>query len=121
VANVVHGMLLAAEKGKGGEIYFLTDGDFVEVRAFLSQLLQAYNVSPPDGELPFWVARAAAFAAEAAWSLLHLRGEPPVTRSAVRLIGQEVTVVDDKARRELGYAPIVSRADGVAQLSAGDR
>jgi len=118
VANVVHGMLLAAEKGKGGEIYFLTDGDSVEVRGFLSQLLQAYNVSPPVAALPFWVARLAAFAAEAAWSLLRLKGEPPVTRSAVRLIGQEVTVVDDKARRELGYAPIVSRAEGLAQISA---
>jgi nucleoside-diphosphate-sugar epimerase len=116
VTNVVHGMLLAAEKGKGGEIYFLTDGEPIEVRGFLSQLLEAAGVTPPEGELPFWLARAAAWTAEAAWKTLRLSGAPPVTRSAVLLIGREVTVVDVKARRELGYAPLISRVEGLAAL-----
>jgi nucleoside-diphosphate-sugar epimerase len=117
VTNVVHGMLLAAQKGKGGEIYFLTDGEPVEVRGFLSQLLSAAGVTPPDTELPFWLARAAAWTAEAVWKMLRLSGEPPVTRSAVHLIGREVTVVDDKARRDLDYTPVISRAEGLAQLT----
>jgi nucleoside-diphosphate-sugar epimerase len=116
VDNVVHGMLLAAEKGKGGEIYFLTDGEPVEVRGFLSQLLQAEGVTPPNGTLPRWVARAVAYVAELAWTLFRLSGEPPVARSEVRLIGEEVTVVDDKARRELGYAPVITRDDALASL-----
>jgi nucleoside-diphosphate-sugar epimerase len=117
VKNVVHGMILAAEKGQGGQIYFLTDGEPIEVRGFLSQLLQAEGVTPPDGDLPFWTARAAAWTAEAVWKLFGLSGEPPVTRSAVRLIGQEVTVSDEKARRELGYAPVITREQGVAELA----
>jgi nucleoside-diphosphate-sugar epimerase len=116
VKNVVHGMILAAEKGKGGEIYFLTDGEPVEVRGFLSQLFQAEGVTPPEGNLPFWLARAAAWTVEAVWTLFGLSGGPPVTRSEVRLIGEEVTVVDDKARRELGYTPVISREQGLAEL-----
>jgi nucleoside-diphosphate-sugar epimerase len=118
VKNVVHGMILAAEKGKGGEIYFLTDGEPIEMRGFLSQLMQKEGVTPPEGELPFWVARAAAWTAEAVWKLFSLAGEPPVTRSAVRLIGEEVTVVDDKARRELGYQPVITRDQGLAEINA---
>jgi RNase P/RNase MRP subunit p29 len=39
-----------------------------------------------------------------------------VTRTAIALVGQEVTVVDAKARRELGYTGHVSRERGLAEL-----
>jgi len=116
VDNVVHGMLLAAEKGRGGEIYFLTDGEPIEVRAFLTKLLESVNVKPGDGELPRWLAGALATVVEAVWKLFRLKSDPPVTRTEVLLIGDEVTVVDEKARRELGYAPVITRDQGLAQL-----
>ena len=62
------------------------------------------------------MARAGAWLAELVWKTFRLSGEPPITRSAVRLIGEEVTVVDDKARRELGYTPIVTIEQGIAEL-----
>jgi hypothetical protein len=34
----------------------------------------------------------------------------------VRLIGDEVTVDDTKARRELGYAPVLTREEGLAEM-----
>ena len=116
VDNVVHGMLLAAEKSPGGQIYFLTDGEPIEVRRFLTQVLEKSGVTPGPGSMPRWVARAGAWLAELAWKTFGLSGEPPITRSAVRLIGEEVTVVDDKARRELGYTPIVTIEQGIAEL-----
>jgi nucleoside-diphosphate-sugar epimerase len=116
VDNAVHGMLLAADRSRGGEIYFLTDGEPVELRLFLTQLLEKAGVTPGDGSVPRWLARAAAWLAELAWRTFHLAGEPPITRSAIRLIGEEVTVVDDKARRELGYAPVVTREQGLAAI-----
>jgi nucleoside-diphosphate-sugar epimerase len=118
VKNVCAGLIACAERGRGGEIYFFTDGESIEVRAFLTQLLATQGVTPGDGELPYWVARAAAWTAETAWRLLRLEGAPPVTRSAVRLIGDEVTVDDAKARRELGYTPVISRAAGLAEMGA---
>lgn len=118
VKNVCAGLIACAERGRGGEIYFLTDGEDVEVRGFLTQLLETQGVTPGDGALPLWTARAAAWTAEAVWRLFGIRGEPPVTRSAVRLIGEEVTVDDTKARRELGYAPVITRAAGLAELTA---
>lgn len=121
VKNVCAGLIACAERGRGGEIYFLTDGEPVELRGFLTALLQTQGVTPGDGELPYWLARAAAWGAEAVWRLLRRPGEPPVTRSAVRLIGDEVTVDDGKARRELGYAPVVTREAGLAEMRARAR
>jgi nucleoside-diphosphate-sugar epimerase len=121
VDNVVEGMLLAADRGQGGEIYFLTDGEPVEMRAFMTAMLATQGVDPGDRTLPLWLARAAAFTVEGVWSLFGLRKQAPVDRTAVRLIGEEVTVSDDKARRELGYQSKTTRDAGlIAMKLAGD-
>lgn len=121
VDNVVEGMLLAAERGKGGEAYFLTDGEPVEMRTFLSELLRANGTEPPSGSIPRSVARAAAAFTDVIWRTFSLTRQPPVTPMALCLIGQEVTVSDAKARRELGYTAAVSIADGIAECATRSR
>lgn len=117
VANCVEGMLLAAEKGKGGEIYFLTDGEPVEFREFITALLKTQGVDPGDKTIPFGLAAATAIVSEALWGFLRLPGRPPVTRTELLLAGQEVTVSDAKARRELGYQGRVSREEGLREMA----
>ncbi len=117
VRNVCEGILCAAAAGRPGEIYFLTDGEPVEFRAFVSDLLRTQGIEPPERSLPFGVVFAAAGALEAAWRWLPLSGHPPITRAALRLVGEEVTVVDTKARREIGYAARVSREQGLRELT----
>lgn len=117
VRNVCEGILCAAAAGRPGEIYFLTDGEPVEFRAFVSDLLRTQGAEPPARSLPFGVAYAAAAAMETAWRWLPLSGRPPITRAALRLIGEEVTVVDAKARREIGYTSRVSREQGLHELA----
>lgn len=111
VDNVVEGALLAAEKGKGGEAYFLTDGEPVDFRAFMTKLLATQGVDAGTRSVPRWVAKTTA--ALTAWMK-----RPPVTKQAVALIGGEVTVVDDKARRELGYRGAVTMDAGLAEMRA---
>ena len=45
--------------------------------------------------------------------------QPPVTKTAIALVGHEVTVDDAKARRELGYAGKVTREAGLAEMRGG--
>ncbi len=111
VDNVVEGALLAAEKGKGGEAYFLTDGDPVDFREFMTKLLAAHDVDAGKRSVPRWVAKTVA-------SLTSWMSRPPVTKQAVALIGGEVTVVDEKARRELGYQGSVTLDAGLAEMRA---
>jgi nucleoside-diphosphate-sugar epimerase len=116
VANVCEGLLLAAERGGDAQIYFLTDGEPIEMRGFLAALLATQGVEPGSRSVPRWLARALAWASELAWRTLPLGGEPPITRTAVRLVGEEVTVDDGKARRELGYVGRMSREAGLAAM-----
>jgi len=119
VDNVCEGLLLAAEKGRGGEAYFLTDGAPVELRGFITRLLASRGVDPGDKSIPASLALAAAYVVEFVWEIaapFGLQGEPPVTRMAVHLFGEPVTVNDAKARRELGYVGAVSREQGYATL-----
>ncbi len=117
VANVVEGLLLAAEKGRAGEVYFLTDGEPVKFREFLTRMLATQDVHVGDGSLPRGLARALAAVCEALWRALPLPGKPPVTRMVVYLFGEEVTVSDAKARRELGYRGRMSIDDGLKGMT----
>jgi nucleoside-diphosphate-sugar epimerase len=118
VRNVVEGTLLAAERGRGGEAYFLSDGKPVVFREFMTRMLATRGVTPPDKNVPRWVALTFATVSEWLWDTFSLSGMPPATRMAIQLGGGEVTVSDAKARRELGYQGKVSVEQGLAALEA---
>jgi nucleoside-diphosphate-sugar epimerase len=119
VDNVVEGLLLAAERGRPGEAYFVTDGEPVVFREFVTALLQTQGVEAPNRSLPTWTAAPMARLAEAAWKVLPLRGAPPMTKFRSWLLTQECTIDISKARAELGYEPIVTQDQGLAQLRTG--
>jgi len=118
VDNVVEGLILAAEKGRPGEAYFVTDGEPVVFREFVTAMLETQGVEPPGRSLPAWTAGPLARVAETAWKLLPLSGAPPMTTFRSWLLTQECTIDISKARGELGYAPIVTHEQGLAELRA---
>jgi len=116
VANTVEGILLAAEKGRGGQAYFLTDGDDVEVREFFTRCAEAFGVDLGDKSIPHAAARVGAWTVDSAWRTLRLKSDPPITWTAFALGAHEVTVDDSKAREELGYREVVTRPEGYLSL-----
>lgn len=116
VANLVHAARLALEQGRGGEAYFVTDGEVSDFRSFLPRMMAAHGVTLPDRTLPGWVARPAATLVEGLWRALRLQSKPPLTRHAVDLMCCDAVLDDSKARRELGYAPVVSVDRGLEEL-----
>jgi nucleoside-diphosphate-sugar epimerase len=116
VANVVEGLLLAAERGRPGAIYFLTDGPPVEFRAFVTRMLETQGVRPGNRSLPRRLAWRLAVIVEAVWQRFHLRTTPPITRMVVKMLGEEVTLDDSRARRELGYLGRMSVEAGLRDM-----
>jgi nucleoside-diphosphate-sugar epimerase len=53
---------------------------------------------------------------EGVWRLFRLRSKPSVTRQTLRMIGQDFTLDISKARRELGYVPVIDWAEGISRL-----
>jgi hypothetical protein len=70
----------------------------------------------PDRSIPLPIARAAATVLEAIWRTLRLSSPPPITRMAFWLSGLETTVNIGRAREELGYRPIKTIDEGMAEL-----
>jgi nucleoside-diphosphate-sugar epimerase len=118
VDNTVEGLWLAATKAPAGGVYFVTDGEPVVFREFVSRLIETRGVTPPTGNVPVAVARVAASASERIWRILRRPGHPPLTRFSVWVSSLECTLDIGRAERELGYRPVRSREDGLAELAA---
>lgn len=56
----------------------------------------------------------------AAWRILRLSSEPPITRQMLRLIGKPFTISTRKAQDELGYAPQITMKEGLAAMRQPD-
>ncbi|QSQ13441.1 NAD-dependent epimerase/dehydratase family protein [Myxococcus landrumensis] len=118
VANCVEGTLLAADKGRGGQTYFLTDGEPVVFRDFITAMLKTQGVDPGTSSIPYGLAAVVSMVSDLMWGTLGLPGRPPISRTEVLLIGREVTVSDAKARDELGYEARLPRALGLKEMEA---
>lgn len=116
VDNVVEGLVLGAERGAPGGVYFVTDGQPVVFRDFVTRLLATAGVDPGSRSLPSGIARAIAGGGERAWKLLPLPGQPPLTRLAFWLSALETTIDITRARTELGYEPVITIEKGLQEL-----
>jgi nucleoside-diphosphate-sugar epimerase len=116
VDNAVEGLALAAQRGKPGGVYFVTDGEPVQFREFVTKLLGTQGVVAPDRNVPLAPAGRGAATGEMLWRLLPLKGSPPLTRMAVWVSSLETTINIGRAREELGYRPVRTREDGLDEL-----
>jgi nucleoside-diphosphate-sugar epimerase len=115
VFNLVEALVLAAERGEPGEAYFVTDGPPLSFREFATAYLGTVGVHPGDASAPGWLLGGVAATVEALWRLLP--GDPPLNRVEVNMVGHPMVIDDGKARRDLGYRPVISIEDGMAALA----
>jgi nucleoside-diphosphate-sugar epimerase len=118
IDNTVEGLWLGATKAPAGGVYFVTDGEPVVFREFVTRMLETQGVSPPDKSVSPRLAGTAAMAAERAWRLLRRPGPPPLTRFAVWVSSQECTLDISRARTELDYEPVRTREEGLGELAS---
>lgn len=119
IANLCHAIALALSHGPSGEIYFITDGEPVAFRAFMTQMLATQGVTAPDKTVPRWLVHAIARVGDIIGTLSHGAIAAPLTLQAYATSAVEVTLDISKARRDLGYAPVMSREEGFAEMTKG--
>jgi nucleoside-diphosphate-sugar epimerase len=113
VDNVVEGIQRALEHGNGGRAYFIHDQETKTFREFVGLIAGAHGVSIDSvRSMPYWLAFLVGRFMEIFAALTRKKGDPPLSRSLVRMIGREFTVDDSAARRDLGYVGEASREDG---------
>jgi hypothetical protein len=116
IDNLVHAIVLALSAGRGGEAYFVLDDGARTLREVVTGMAASVQLDLPDRSIPAWAADAAGWLCEAAWRLFGLGGTPPLTRHAAMVMSRRCVLNGDKARRELGYAPVVTFEAGMAAL-----
>lgn len=116
VDNLCDALILAADRGRGGQAYFVADNEESTLKSFISALLSTRGVTVADKAVPFRVAWVMAGLMGATWRLLRLKGHPPITRQMLRLIGKPFTIRTDKIRTELGYSPRTTMSNGLAAM-----
>jgi nucleoside-diphosphate-sugar epimerase len=101
-----------------GRAYFISNGEPRRARDIINALLAAAGEPPVDTHLPFGIAYAIGGVCEAAWTLLPLAGEPPLTRFLVEQLATTHWYDMGPAREDLGYEPRVSIDEGLLRLKA---
>jgi len=117
VKNLVGALLIAIERGPGGEAYFVADDGTRTMREFVEALAATRGVRLRNVSVPGWVGRGLAATVEGLWHLLRRERQPPITRLGAAMMSTTVTVRTDKARRLLGWEPTVSVDEGMAELA----
>jgi nucleoside-diphosphate-sugar epimerase len=101
-----------------GRAYFISNGEPKPARDIVNALLAAAGAPPVTKTLPFPVAYAIGAACEAAWTVLPLKGEPPLTRFLAEQLSTTHWYDMAPATRDFDYVPRVSIAEGLARLAA---
>lgn len=104
-----------------GRAYFISNGEPRPAREIINALLQAAGAPPIHRTLPFALAYAIGAVCEGAWTLLPLRGEPPLTRFLAEQLATTHWYDMAPATRELGYVPRVTIDEGLRRLAASWR
>lgn len=120
VQNLVDALLAADERltpdsPVAGNAYFITNGEPMPFWDFVRQVLDRLGLPPLRGKIPHQIVYAIAAVKE---GIDTLRGgtispEDGLTRFAIKYLCTHHYFSIDKARRDLGYDPKVSIADGI--------
>ena len=102
-----------AVPGAAGESFFITDGLDITWKTFTEKFAAALGVPAPKFSFPFSIAYASGYIMEKLYLLLRSSSPPLITRFRVVNGGRDYHFSIDKAKRILGYDPLVTFEDGV--------
>jgi nucleoside-diphosphate-sugar epimerase len=108
---------LAVGSPIAGKVYFISQDEPVTHEALINSWLKADGFPPETRRLPLGLAQFLGTTLEAIYSSLRIQREPPLTRFVVEQLSTAHWFNIAAARRDLGYAPRVSMAEGLARLS----
>jgi len=104
-----------------GRAYFITNGEPVVLWDWINELLRGVGVPPVTERVGLGAATTIGALCEAAWKILPLQGDPPMTRFVAAELAKDHWFDISAARRDLGYEPRKSMAEGTEELIAALR
>jgi nucleoside-diphosphate-sugar epimerase len=116
IGNLVQAVLLALAKDDAvGQIYNLTDGEFISKKKFVETIADALDLPKPTRTPPFWLAKLVTRMVEGWARLRGAKKAPLFTTAKLKFLGYNLDFNIGKAKLELGYNPRYSFEDGMYQ------
>jgi nucleoside-diphosphate-sugar epimerase len=121
IDNAAQAHILAAEKlmlnqQLSGRIYFISQGKPIYLWDMVNHILAAADLPPVKKSIPKGLAYAIGWILESVYKSLRVGSEPRMTRFLANELSRNHWFDISAARKDLGYVPEVSMADGLEQL-----
>jgi 2-alkyl-3-oxoalkanoate reductase len=122
VENAATAHLLAADALKpgspvAGRAYFVSQGEPVNCWQWIDEILALAGLPPTRKSLSPWTARTIGAVYEAVYRLLRWQEEPPLSRFLAAQLTKSHYFDISRARKDLGYEPKISTAEGMRRLA----
>lgn len=112
VDNVAHALILASEaRAAANKTYTITNDEHLPLWEAIRVVLQRLHLSTHLQRVPLSAALAAALVME--WRAALTGNEPLLTRYSAAILARTQTYDISAAKRDLGYTPLVSFAEGM--------
>lgn len=123
VDNVAHAHILAAESLcrsgiSAGQAYFIGQEQPVSLWLWINQLFKELGIPQLTKKVPFGIAYLAGGVLEMYHRILGKSKEPVMTRFLALQLSRSHYFSHEKAKRDLGYQPIISLEEGKERLLA---
>ncbi|MCJ7774720.1 MAG: RmlD substrate-binding protein, partial [Desulfobacterales bacterium] len=113
VDDAVEGLLLAAKKGRIGEIYLITNKQSEPFDTIRKSLQQSLGIKRLPLYIPEWAALTIAFLSERFFTFIGK--QPPVSKKNIESTLADRVFSIEKAQNELGFFPKIDPAEGLKQ------
>ena len=119
IGNFVQAVFLALDNAEAvGQIYNLTDGEFVSKRRFIESICDALGLDKPTGKPPLWLAKLVTRFSEWRARRRGATEAPKFTFAKLKFIAYNLDFSIEKAKRELGYLPRYTFQEGMYETMA---
>ena len=123
IDNVVDAHLLAAESlagigTAGGQAYFISQGEPVNLWGWIDEFFALVGVPPVAKSVSLGKARLAGAVLETLYGLLRIEREPLMTRFLAEQLAHSHWFSIAAARRDLGYEPRIATGEGLLRTAA---
>jgi 2-alkyl-3-oxoalkanoate reductase len=107
---------LGVGKPPAGKVYFISDGEPVNLWNWINELLKKTGRPPVTRSISYRIALKLGHLLERAYNFLGIKQEPPMTRFLASQLATSHYFNISQAKNDFGYEPVVSPEEGMNRL-----